>query len=421
MDQSEILHQVLDTALSAADPFKAIAKSLPNRPTGRVIVVGAGKASARMAQAVEANWGPCEGLVIVPHGSSLPCEGIRIVEGRHPVPDEAGSNAAREILSLVSEADENDFVLCLISGGGSALMSVPGEGLTLSDKQHLNKALLISGAAIDEMNIVRKHASSIKGGRLAKAAAPAQILTLLISDVPGDDPADVASGPTVPDPSTAADAIEIIQRFDMKLPPSILTSLKSSSAETPNADDTCFNTAEAKIIAAPQASLEAAAEAARAAGYTPVILGDALEGEAREMGKIMAGIAKQVRRHGQPASGKVALISGGEATVTVNGPAGKGGRCTEFLLGFALASWDEDGISALACDTDGRDGSEHNAGAVWLSDYKSRSSPQEARHYLERHDAYSFFEKYDALVMTGPTHTNVNDFRLILVEPSNEY
>jgi glycerate-2-kinase len=407
---------MFNAALAVADPMKAVVTHLPPRPAGRVIVVGAGKASPRMAQAVEAAWGPCEGIVIAPHGAALPCEGIRIVEGRHPVPDQAGSDAAREILSLVASAGAEDFVLCLISGGGSALLSVPGDGLNLEDKQLINRTLLTSGAAIDEMNIVRKHASAIKGGRLARAAQPARLLTLVISDVPGDDPADIASGPTVPDPSTAADALAIIKRFNMDLPDHILTALSRPGAETPSPTDPCFTNTETRVIAAPQASLEAAAQAAQAAGYTPVILGDALEGEAREMGKIMGGIAKQVRHHGQPARGKVALISGGEATVTVTGTPGKGGRCTEFLLGFALSTWDETGMTALACDTDGRDGSECNAGALWLPEHRSRADREEALDHLARHDAYSYFERHDALVMTGPTHTNVNDFRVILVE-----
>ncbi|SMR83976.1 hydroxypyruvate reductase [Aliiroseovarius halocynthiae] len=422
MDTKTLLHDMFDAALSAADPLKAVTGHLPPRPTGRVIVVGAGKASARMAQAVEAEWGPCEGIVIVPYGAALPCDGIRIVEGRHPVPDQAGSDAAHEILSLVSSADEDDFVLCLISGGGSALLSVPGAGLNLEDKQLINRALLTSGAAIDEMNIVRKHTSSIKGGRLAQAAYPAQVLTLVISDVPGDDPADIASGPTVPDPSTAADARAIIDRFDLDLPDQILAALHQASAETPTPSNPCYIKTETRVVAAPQASLDAATKVARAAGYTPVLLGDALEGEAREMGKIMGGIAKQVRRHGQPARGKVALISGGEATVTVTvtGTPGKGGRCTEFLLGFALATWDETGMAALACDTDGRDGSEHNAGAVWLPQHRANADREDALDHLSRHDAYSFFDQHDALVTTGPTHTNVNDFRVVLVETAND-
>ncbi|WP_166416926.1 glycerate kinase type-2 family protein [Cochlodiniinecator piscidefendens] len=418
MTQDELLRSMFDAALEAADPMVAVAKHLPKKPESRVIVVGAGKATARMAQAVEASWGPCEGLIIVPHGTSLACEGIKIVEGRHPVPDEKGSQAARDILSLVQSASANDLVLCLISGGGSSLLSVPADGMSLEEKQLLNKALLKSGAAIDEMNVVRKHFSAIKGGRLALAAAPAQVLTLVISDVPGDNPADIASGPTVPDASTAQQARAIIERFELDLPNHVLAILDSPNAETPTRDNPSFDRTQTRIIAAPQSSLEAAATVAQNAGYIPIILGDALEGEAREMGKVMAGIAKQIIRHGQPAKGKIALISGGEATVTVTGAGGKGGRCSEFLLGFALACWKEANIAALACDTDGRDGSEHNAGAIWLPQHRANADRDDALDHLYRHDAFSFFESHDALIMTGPTHTNVNDFRAILIETS---
>ncbi|MEY8118039.1 glycerate kinase [Falsihalocynthiibacter sp. BN13B15] len=420
MIPSDFLKSLFDAALEAADPFKAVPPYLPEKPKGRVVVVGAGKASARMAQAVEAQWGPCEGLVIVPHGASLPCEGIEIVEARHPVPDAAGVDAARRILVLVEELGPEDLALCLISGGGSALMSAPANGLTLNDKQLLNKLLLESGAAIDEMNVLRKHLSAIKGGRLAVAAAPAQILTLAISDVPGDSPSIIASGPTVPDASTVADALSIIERFSIDLPDHILDVLKGPDGETPNADHPAFTKAQTHIIAAPQASLEAAAAVAKRAGVTPIILGDAIEGEAREAGKVMAGIATQISRHGQPARGPAVLISGGETTVTVRAKPGKGGRCSEFLLGFALAAWDNRAISALACDTDGRDGSEHNAGAIWTTQTHAKATRDAAYTALANHDAYSFFEGIDGLVQTGPTHTNVNDFRAIFVETTDE-
>ena len=418
MDASIFLNELFAAALSAADPFKAIPRFLPERPAGRVVVVGAGKASARMAQAVEAHWGPCSGLVIVPHGASLPCEGIEMVEASHPVPDEAGEKAALRIIEILRDLGPDDLALCLISGGGSSLMATPAAGLTLEDKQNLNRALLKSGAAIDEMNIVRKHLSSTKGGRLALAAYPAHIVTLLISDVPGDSPAIIASGPTVPDPSTSDDAQRIIDRYGVDLPEHVHVALHGQAGRTPDAEHPAFKSAETHIIAAPQASLDAAAAVARAAGVTPIILGDAIEGEAREAGKVMAGIAAQVARHNQPAPAPAVLISGGETTVTVAGPTGKGGRCSEFLLGFALASWDTPHLSALACDTDGRDGSEHNAGAIWLSKHRKGADREIARDHLDRHDAYSFFKAHDALVETGPTHTNVNDFRAILVEPS---
>lgn len=378
-------------------------------------MVGAGKASARMAQAVEAEWGPCEGLVIVPHGAALPTRRIEIVEARHPVPDQAGEQAARRIDQMLRQLGPDDMAVCLISGGGSSLMAAPIDGLTLADKQLVNAKLLVSGAAIGEMNILRKHLSAIKGGRLALAAHPARLLTLAISDVPGDDPSIIASGPTVPDPSTANDALKIIDQFAIKLPDHILSALHSDAAQTPDASHAAFDNATTRVIAAPQDALIAAADVARAAGVTPIILGDAIEGEAREAGKVMAGIARQVRHHGQPAAAPAVLISGGETTVTVTGTPGKGGRCSEFLLGYALASWDLKGVSALACDTDGRDGSEHNAGAIWLAEHRAMADRDAALSHLAAHDAYSFFQALDALIETGPTHTNVNDFRAIYV------
>lgn len=415
MTPNSFLRSLFDAALDAADPFQAVPPFLPEKPKGRIVVVGAGKASARMAQAVEAQWGPCEGIVIVPHGAGLPCEGIKIVQARHPVPDEHGVAAAQEILNLLDGLGEDDLALCLISGGGSSLMCAPAQGLTLSDKQLINKTLLSSGAAIDEMNVLRKHFSAIKGGRLAVRAAPARIVTLTISDVPGDSPSIIASGPTVPDTSTVADAHAIIARYNMEFAPHILAVLDGPDGETPGPDHPAFATASTHIIAAPQASLEAAAKVARAAGVTPIILGDAIEGEAREAGKVMAGIAAQVARHGQPIPRPAVLISGGETTVTVRAAPGKGGRCSEFLLGFALAAWDEDTITALACDTDGRDGSEHNAGAIWTREIQKNAEKEQAYAALARHDAYSFFEGIDGLVQTGPTNTNVNDFRAIYI------
>jgi len=418
MNSSEetLLRSMFDAAVSAADPLKIVKNFLPPKPKGRIVVLGAGKASARMAQAVEREWGPCEGIVLVPYGAWLPCEKIKIVEASHPVPDTAGHQGTQDILNLAESLGPDDFCLCLISGGGSALLTAPAKGISLADKQAVNSALLSSGAAIDQMNVIRKHLSRIKGGRLAKAAYPARILTLTISDVPGDDPSSIASGPTVPDTRTAQDALDIIERFKMDVPNSVLAVLKTDAAQSPNSHDPYFENAKLAMIATPQIALEAAAQIAGDAGVIPVILGDALEGEAAEMGKVMAGIAKQVLRHGQPASGRVALISGGEATVTVRGDCGKGGRCSEFLLALALHLWDTPNITALAADTDGRDGSEDNAGALWSPKHRALAHREDAIQHLARHDAFSFFDKLDALVHTGPTHTNVNDFRVILVE-----
>ena len=411
-----LLTDMFDAALKAADPFHAIPPMLPERPRGRTVVLGAGKASARMAQAVEAAWGPCEGLVIVPHGAALPTQRIELIEASHPVPDQASETGARRILQLAQELGPDDLALFLISGGGSSLMALPGEGLSLADKQAVNRALLASGAPISEMNVLRKHLSAIKGGRLARAAAPARCVTLAISDVPGDDLSLIASGPTVPDESTVSEARTIVERAGIELAPAAIAFLASEAAETPGPDHPAFARAEAHVVAAPQASLEATAAVARAHGYTPMILGDSIEGEAREAGRVMAGIARQIRNHGQPASAPVALISGGETTVTLRGKAGKGGRCSEFLLGFALAAWDLPGVSALACDTDGRDGSEHNAGVVWTQAQQARADRRKAVSHLDSNDAYSFFADLDGLVVTGPTHTNVNDFRVILIE-----
>ncbi len=416
MAQSNLLHQMFQASLDAADPMAVVPGFLPKRPTGRVVVVGAGKASARMTQAVEAAWGECEGLVIVPHGASLPTDHIELVEARHPVPDAAGEAAGRRILELLSGLGADDLALCLISGGGSSLMAVPGAGLSLEDKQAVNKVLLSSGASISEMNLLRKHLSATKGGRLAVAAYPAQVVTLTISDVPGDDPAIIASGPTVPDPTSTADAQEIVTRYAMELPEAARALLQAEASETPPSDHPVFAAAKTHIVAAPQASLDSAASVARSNDVTPLILGDAIEGEAREAGIVMAGIARQVVTHGQPVTVPVALISGGETTVTIKKSGGRGGRNTEFLLSFAIATWDLDGVTAIACDTDGRDGSEYNAGAVWYPEMRSKTTLKQARQYLADHDAYGFFQSVGGLVETGPTHTNVNDFRAILVD-----
>ncbi|WP_424968169.1 glycerate kinase type-2 family protein [Dinoroseobacter sp. S375] len=405
------LNSLFRAAVAAADPAVAVPKFLPEKPTGRVVVVGAGKASAKMAQAVEAVWGPCEGIVIVPYGAALPTEGIEIVEARHPVPDASGQAAAARILDLVSGLGEGDLALCLISGGGSALLAAPGEGLTLEDKQAVNKALLSCGAAIDEMNCLRKHLSRIKGGRLTVAAWPARCVTLTISDVPGDDPAIIASGPTVPDPTTASDAREIAARYHLDLSDAVAAYLQTPAAETPDPTHPAFAAAECHMIATPQMALDAAAEVARAEGVAPLILGDALEGEAAELGIVLAGVARAALTHGHPIKGPAVILSGGETTVTVRGSYGKGGRNSECLLSFGLHAPEE--VSALSCDTDGIDGSEDNAGVIWVPRVAAHKA--EARPYLEGHDAYSFFEKAGGLVVSGPTHTNVNDFRAIYI------
>lgn len=413
-----LLQALFRAALTAADPAAAVPRFLPPPPSGRVIVLGAGKASAAMAAAVETAWPdrPLEGLVVTRYGHAVPCERIEIVEAAHPVPDAAGEAAARRILALAEAAGPEDLVLCLISGGGSALLSLPAPGLTLADKQAVNRALLASGAAIGEMNCLRKHLSAIKGGRLAAAAHPAQVLTLVISDVPGDDPAVIASGPTVADPTTLADARAVLERHGIVPSPAVAARLADAAAETPKPGDPRLSGARLELIARPQASLEAAAELARAAGVTPVILGDSIEGEAREVARVMAGIAQQVRRHGQPAPKPCVLLSGGETTVTLKGK-GRGGRNAEFLLGLAVALEGTEGVWAIACDTDGIDGSEDNAGALVTPDslVRAKAAGRDPKADLAANDAYGFFQALGDLVTTGPTLTNVNDFRALLI------
>ena len=412
-----LLRALFQAALDAADPRRAVPRHLPRPPAGRTIVVGAGKASAAMARAVEEGWsGPLEGLVVTRYGHAVPCEKIEIVEAAHPVPDAAGRDAAGRILATVQGLSAEDLVLCLISGGGSALLALPAPGLTLEDKQALNRDLLKSGASIAEMNCVRKHLSAIKGGRLAAAAAPARIVTLLISDVPGDDPAIIASGPTVPDPTTFADTRAILAKYAIDPPATAAARLEAGEDETPKPGDGRLERAESVLIARPQDSLEAAAALAREAGITPVILGDAIEGEAREVAQVMAGIARQARRHGQPAAAPCVLLSGGETTVTLSGT-GRGGRNAEFLLALAVALDGETDIHAIACDTDGIDGSEDNAGAMIGPDTlaRARAAGVDPKVRLADNDAYGVFDALDDLVMTGPTLTNVNDFRAILI------
>jgi hydroxypyruvate reductase len=417
VDHRKLLRDMFDAAVAAASPALCVPRHLPKPPKGRTVVVGAGKAAAAMAAAVEASWsGPIEGLVVTRYGHSVPCRHIEVIEAAHPVPDAAGREAARRILEKVAGLAPEDLVLCLLSGGGSALLSLPAPGVTLEDKQAINRALLRSGAPIDEMNCVRKHLSAIKGGRLAVAAAPARVVSLMISDVPGDDPSVIASGPTVPDATTSADAIAILQSYGIENPQSVMAHLQSSAAETPKPGDPRFRNVTNLVVATPQDALEAASRVARAAGFQPLILGNAIEGEARDVGLVHAGIARQVAGFGQPIAPPCALISGGETTVTVRGN-GRGGRNAEFLLSLALALDGQAGIAAIAADTDGIDGSEDNAGAVLLPDTLDRAARAglNPQAHLANNDAYPVFARLGDLVITGPTRTNVNDFRAILV------
>ncbi|QBE67520.1 glycerate kinase [Pseudoduganella lutea] len=416
-----LLRRMLDAAIAASQPALCLPGLLPEAPKGRLIVIGAGKASAEMARAVERNWpGPLEGLVVTRYGYAVPCERIEIVEAAHPVPDTAGHAAARRMLDMVGGLHEDDTVLCLISGGGSSLLPLPLEGITLEDKQQVNTALLKSGATIGEMNCVRRHLSAIKGGRLGAACYPAKVVTLLISDVPGDDPRDIASGPTVPDPTTCDDALAIIRRYGIDLPDRVLAVLHSGRGESVKPGDPRLARAEVRMIATPQMALEAAARVALDAGITPYILGDSLEGEARDVGKVLAGVALQTARRGQPFAGPCVLLSGGETTVTVRGN-GRGGRNVEFLLACALALRGEPGIYGLAADTDGVDGQEEIAGAVIRPDTLERAWAAGLRPHdsLDDNDGHGFFGALGDSVVTGPTLTNVNDFRALLVLQSS--
>lgn len=412
-----LLQAMFQAAIEAAQPSHCILPHLPPAPKGRLIVIGAGKASAAMAQAVEQHWpGPLSGLVVTRYGYAVPCERIEIVEASHPVPDAAGMAAAQRMLDLVGNLQADDTVLCLISGGGSSLLALPLDGISLEDKQALNRALLASGATIGEMNCVRRHLSAIKGGRLAAACHPAQVITLAISDVPGDKLGDIASGPTVGDATTCDDALAIVRRYGMDLPDSIRATLESGRGESVKPDDPRLARTRTTLIATPQMALEAAAAVARAAGVTPYILGDSLEGEARDVGKVMAGIALQTVQRGQPFPAPCVLLSGGETTVTVRGN-GRGGRNVEFLLALGIALDGREGIDALAGDTDGVDGQEDIAGALLAPDTLRRAwalgiKPRES---LDNNDGHGFFQALGDSVITGPTLTNVNDFRAILI------
>jgi glycerate 2-kinase len=398
-------------------PSQCVAQNLPAKPKGRTIVVGTGKASAAMAHALEKAWnGPLEGLIVTRYGHAVPCTHIEIVEAAHPVPDDAGMRGARRMLGLVAGLTKDDLVIALISGGGSALLSLPAEGISVEDKRAVNRALLRSGAPIAEMNCVRKHLSAIKGGRLAAAAYPAHVVSLVISDVPGDDLAAVGSGPTVADPTTFAQARAIIAKYRIDAPPSVIRHLDAGVDETPKPGDPRLANAETKLIASPQKSLEAAAAIARKAGITPIILGDSIEGEAREVGFVMAGIALQVRRFSQPVPAPCVIISGGETTVTVQG-SGAGGRNVEFLLALALKLNGAENITALAADTDGVDGAREAAGAFITPDTLARARGLGIDPWasLANNDGHGFFEMLGDQIITGPTLTNVNDFRAVFI------
>ena len=426
----EFLESLFRAAVTRALPLHNTAACLPQPPKGRTIVIGAGKAGGSMAQAVEAFWpadAPLEGLVVTRYHHIPPrpeglAQRIELVEAAHPVPDAAGLLAAQRMLAMVQGLTQDDLVLCLISGGGSALLTLPADGLTLADKQRINGALLDSGANISEMNCVRKHLSRIKGGRLAAACAPARVVTLTISDVPGDDPSIIASGPTVPDATTCADALAILTRYRIELPAAVLAQLGSGALETPKPGDAVFTGHEVHMIATPQQSLEAAAAVARAAGLNAYILSDEMEGESREVGKVHAALARGVARKGQPFSKPCVILSGGETTVTIRtqpqGVAkGRGGRAGEFCMGLAVALQGQSGVYALAADTDGIDGVEDNAGAFVAPDTLTRALAcgMKIDTYLDRNDAYGFFDPLGDLVVTGPTNTNVNDFRALLI------
>ena len=416
-DPRTFLTGLFGLAVATADPMQVVAGHLPDRPKGRVLVIGAGKASARMAEAVEAAWGPCEGLVITRYGYARPCRGIEIVEAAHPVPDAAGETATRRVLDRVSGLGRDDLVLALISGGGSALLCAPAEGLTLGDKMAVNRALLASGAPIGEMNVVRKHLSRLKGGQLAAACHPARLLTLLISDVPGDDPGQIASGPTVGDRSRPGDALAIIDRYGIDVPAPVREVLQGPSRVVAP-EDPRLARAETRIIAAPSQSLAAAARAADAAGCEVRIIGDAIEGEARDLAVAQARMALDLQDRARDSGRPILLLSGGECTVTRRG-SGVGGPNAEFVLAAALALAGHPGIHLLACDTDGVDGAAEVAGAFAGPETLALAAergiaPDEA---LADNDAHSFFVGVGGQIVTGPTLTNVNDFRAILITP----
>ncbi|QEY64064.1 glycerate kinase [Metapseudomonas lalkuanensis] len=421
LDPKAFLRDLFATAIAAAHPRQVLADHLPADRSGRVIVIGAGKAAAAMAEVIEREWqGEISGLVVTRYGHGADCKKIEVVEAAHPVPDAAGLETARRVLELVSGLNESDRVIFLLSGGGSSLLALPAEGLTLKDKQAINKALLKSGASISEMNCVRKHLSAIKGGRLAKACWPATVYTYAISDVPGDEATVIASGPTVADPTTSAEALAILARYEIEVPAHVHAWLQDPRSETVKPGDPCLSRSHFQLIATPQQALDAAAEKVRAAGLTPLILGD-LEGESREVAKVHAGIARQVVLHGQPIKPPCVILSGGETTVTVRGE-GRGGRNAEFLLSLTNTLKGLPGVYALAGDTDGIDGSEDNAGAIMTPCSFSRAIKQglSSSDELDNNNGYGYFAALGDLIVTEPTRTNVNDFRAILILESPE-
>lgn len=417
LDPVALLRAMFGAAVASAQPALCLPPYLPEQPRGRLVVVGAGKASAEMARVVENHWqGPLSGVVVTRYGHAVPCKHIEVLEAAHPVPDAAGVHAAQRVLQAVTGLTADDVVLGLFSGGGSALLPMPVPGLSLADKQALNQGLLASGASITEMNCVRRHLSAIKGGRLALACSPARVVNLVVSDVPGDDPVDIASGPTVADPSTCADALWVLDRYRLPLPPAVRSGLEQGVYETPKPGDLRLPPVTTQLIATPQKALEAAAAVARAAGWPVHILGDAIEGEAREVARVMAGLARQVRQHGQPFASPCVLLSGGETTVTLRGQ-GRGGRNTEFLLALCAALGDHPGVWALAGDTDGVDGRGDVAGAwftprTWERAWAQGLNPRAA---LDNNDGHGFFAALGSALVTGPTLTNVNDFRAMVI------
>jgi hydroxypyruvate reductase len=417
-DPRSLLTSIFQAAVAAADPELTIRRHLPERPKGRTIVVGAGKGSAQMAAAFEKAWdGPLEGVIVTRYGYAAPCERIEVLEAAHPVPDEAGLLASKRLLQTVGGLTEDDLVVALVSGGGSALLPSPPVGLALEDEIAVNRALLASGAPISAMNTVRKHVSTIKGGRLAAAAWPARVVSLVVSDIPGDNPALVASGPTVPEAATREDALRVVETWRMDLPEPVMRHLRSEAADAPRPEDPHFARNTVRVIASAAVSLEAAAEEARRHGLEAVILSDSMEGEARDVGSVHAAIAREVALRGRPFTRPVLILSGGETTVTLRGRGGKGGRNSEFLLAFAIGIEGFDGIHALAADTDGIDGSEDNAGAFADGDTvaRMRGAGVDAKAALAGNDAWTAFAASGDLFVPGPTGTNVNDLRAILV------
>ncbi len=417
-DIPNFLKQLFDIAVQAAHPANTLEPHLPEKRTGKAIVIGAGKAAAAMAQAFEQAWeGPITGVVVTRYDHGAPCQFIEVVEASHPVPDDAGEKAATKILAMVSNLKSTDTVFFLLSGGGSSLLSLPAPGISLAEKKAINKALLKSGAAIDEINCVRKHLSAIKGGRLAIACKPAKVYTYAISDVPRDDPSVIASGPSVADNTTCDDALKVLKHYKISAPASVINWLNSEAAETPDESQLPLKDTHYQLIATPKDALDAATQFAKQNGIAPLVLGDTIEGEAREVAKVMGGLSEYIALHNEPIKKPCVILSGGETTVTVTGQ-GRGGRNAEFLLALTDYLKGKRGVYALAADTDGIDGSEDNAGAILTpSTYTdAKALHLETQSYLHNNDGYTFFTRLDSLIITGPTRTNVNDFRAIYIE-----